>query len=52
MVRRKDLRNCSWGTNSNKNAVVISRKLNIYLTNNYPSAEEIKRVHLVPAYTP
>ena len=52
VVRRKDLRNCSWGTNSNKNAVVISRKLNGRLLNNYPSAEEIKRVNQVPAYTP
>ena len=52
VVRRRDLRGCDWGTNSNKNAAVISRQLNIYLTNNYPSAEEIKRVNQVPAYTP
>jgi len=52
VVRRKDLRGCDWGTNSNKNAVVISRKLNGRLLNKYPSAEEVKRVNQVPAYTP
>ena len=52
VVRRKDKRNCPWGTNSNKNAAVISRKLNIYLTNNYPSAEEVKRINKVAPYTP
>ena len=52
VVRRKDLRGCDWGTNSNKNAVVVSRKLNGRLLNKYPSAEEVKRVNLVPAYTP
>jgi len=52
VVRRKDLRGCDWGTNSNKNAVVISRKLNGRRKNKYPSAEEVKRVNQVPAYTP
>jgi hypothetical protein len=52
VVRRKDLRGCDWGTNSNKNAVVISRKLNGRLLNKYPSAEEATRVNQVPAYTP
>ncbi|MDI1446959.1 hypothetical protein [Polyangium sp. 6x1] len=51
-VRAKDLRGCKWGTNSNKNAVVISRKLNIYLSNKYPSKEEVDRVNQVPPYTP
>lgn len=51
-VRRKDLRGCDWGTNSNKNAVVISAKLNNYLSNNYPTKDEVDRVNLVPAYTP
>ncbi|WP_284720640.1 hypothetical protein [Polyangium sorediatum] len=52
VVRRKDKRLCPWGTNSNKNAAVISGKLNRHLTNNYPSADEVKRIHQVPAYTP
>jgi hypothetical protein len=52
VVRRKDLRDCDWGTNSNKNAVVISGKLNRRLKNKYPSVDEIKRVNQVPAYTP
>lgn len=51
VVRRKDLRCCAWGTNSYKNAVVISRRLNIYLRNNHPSAEEITWINNVPPYT-
>jgi hypothetical protein len=52
VVRRKDLRKCDWGTNANKNAAVISRKLNIYLLNNYPSADEVNQINAVPPYTP
>ncbi len=52
VVRRKDKRSCSWGTNSNKNAAVVSRKLNRYLTNNYPSEDEVKRINQVPPYAP
>ena len=52
VVRRKDKRCCPWGTNSNKNAAVISRKLNAYLTNNHPSADEVKQINQIPAYTP
>jgi hypothetical protein len=51
-VRRKDLRGCDWGTNANSNAAVISGRLNRYLKNKYPSADEVKRVNQVPAYTP
>lgn len=52
VVRRKDQRCCSWGTNSNTNAVVISRKLNQFFLNKYPSADEVTWVNNVPAYTP
>jgi hypothetical protein len=52
VVRRKDKRCCPWGTNSNKNAAVISRKLNAYLTNSQPSADEVKQINQIPAYTP
>jgi hypothetical protein len=52
VVRRKDKRECSWGTNSNKNATVISRKLNAYLTNNYPSEDEVKQINKLPSYAP
>jgi hypothetical protein len=52
VVRRKDQRNCPWGTNSNKNAAVISRRLNIFLTNNYPSADEVKAINKIAPYTP
>jgi hypothetical protein len=52
VVRRKDKRNCSWGTNSNKNAAVVSRKLNIYLRNNYPSEDEVTQINKLPSYAP
>ena len=52
VVRSKDQRGCSWGTNSNKNAAVVSRKLNRYLTNNYPSEDEVKRINELPSYAP
>ena len=52
VVPRRDQRRCPWGTNSNKNAAVISRKLNRYLTNNPPPAEEVKRLNNAKAYTP
>lgn len=52
VIRRRDKRCCAWGTNSNSNAVVISRKLNQYFTNKYPRADEITWVNNIPAYTP
>lgn len=52
VTRRTDLRGCPWGTNSNKNAVVISAKLNGHLKNKYPTKDEVDRVNLVPAYPP
>jgi hypothetical protein len=52
VVPRKDKRLCPWGTNSNKNAAVISRKLNIYFTNNDPPADVVKRLNSASAYTP
>ncbi|MEP7125937.1 MAG: hypothetical protein ABJE95_33705, partial [Byssovorax sp.] len=52
VVRRKDQRGCFWGTNSNKNAAVVSRKLNIYLTNSYPSEGEVKAINKLPSSAP
>ena len=52
IVPRKDQRSCPWGTNSNKNAAVISRRLNRYLTNMVPPAEEVKRLNNAAAYAP
>ncbi|MFO0759158.1 MAG: hypothetical protein U0359_21880 [Byssovorax sp.] len=52
VVRRKDQRGCFWGTNSNKNAAVISRKLNGHLTNSYPSEEEVTRINALPSAAP
>ncbi|MFO0757841.1 MAG: hypothetical protein U0359_15200 [Byssovorax sp.] len=52
VVPMNDKRSCSWGTNSNKNAAVISAKLNKYFTNNNPPAEEVKMLNAAPAYAP
>ncbi|MDI1451543.1 hypothetical protein [Polyangium sp. 6x1] len=52
VVPRKDQRKCDWGTNSNKNAAVISKKLNEWLSNKNPPAEEVQRVNAAKAYTP
>lgn len=52
VVPRKDQRGCPWGTNSNKNAAVISHKLNQFLTNNAPPVEEVKKLNNATAYTP
>ncbi len=50
VIRAKDTRCCVWGTNSNKNAAVISRKLNIFLRNKYPTAAEVLQINNVPPY--
>lgn len=52
VVRKSDQRCCPWGTNSNTNAVVISRKLNQYFHYKYPAADEVSWVNKLPAYTP
>ncbi|MFT3768443.1 MAG: hypothetical protein QM820_23590 [Minicystis sp.] len=52
VVPMKDLRCCPWGTNSYKNAAVISGKLNRYFTNNNPPADEVKKLNNAEAYTP
>ena len=52
VVRRLDLRSCLWGTNSNKNAAVVSRKLNRYLTNSYPSEDEVTQINKLPSSAP
>jgi len=48
----KDKRCCPLGTNAYRNAAVISHKLNVYLTNNDPPEEEVKRLNDAAAYTP
>lgn len=52
VVPMSDKRGCSWGTNSNKNAAVVSRALNRHFTNNNPPAEEVKVLNNAKAYTP
>jgi hypothetical protein len=50
VVPVKDKRSCPWGTNTNKNAAVISQKLNRHLTNNNPPAEEIEMLNSAMPY--
>ena len=52
VVPKSDKRCCPWGTNSNKNAAVISRKLNNFFTNNNPPADEVKQLNAAQPYTP
>lgn len=52
VVPMTDKRSCSWGTNSTKNAAVISAKLNKWLSNKNPPAEEVKQLNKASAYTP
>jgi len=52
VVPRVDKRSCDWGTNSNKNAAVISRALNNWLRNRNPPVEEVKRVNAATSYAP
>ena len=52
VVPMKDQRCCPWGTNSNKNAAVISAKLNRFFWYNAPPADEVVQINQVPAYTP
>jgi len=52
VVPMKDKRSCDWGTNSNKNAAVISHELNEYFKNGDPPEDEVRRLNNAPAYTP
>ena len=52
VVPMTDKRSCPWGTNSTKNAAVISRKLNEWLSKKNPPEEEVKRLNNAPADTP
>jgi hypothetical protein len=52
VVPMNDKRCCPWGTNSYKNAAIISRELNQYLTNNNPPEAEVKKLNDAEAYTP
>lgn len=52
VVPMADKRSCPWGTNSNKNAAVISRKLNRYFWHNPPPADEVAQINAKPAYAP
>ena len=52
VVPARDLRGCRWGTNSNKNAAVISHDLNRFLTNNYPPEKEVQQINSAMPYSP
>jgi hypothetical protein len=52
VMRKNDERCCAWGTNSNANAAVISRKLNRYLWYRYPTAAEVLQINQVTPYSP
>lgn len=52
VARARDERCCPWGTNSNTNAAVISRKLNRYLYYYYPTAAEVLQINQVTPYPP
>ena len=52
VVPRTDKRCCPWGTNSYKNAAVISSKLNGFFSNNDPPADEVKQLNDAGAYPP
>jgi hypothetical protein len=52
VVRKTDKRGCPWGTNANKNAAVISGRLNRYFYNNPPLKAEVEQINKVPPYTP
>jgi len=52
VVPMKDRRLCPWGTNSNENAAVISSRLNKFLTNKNPPADEVAKINAIPPYLP
>lgn len=52
VVPRNDKRGCAWGTNSNANAAVVSRRLNRFLWHNEPPAIEVTMINSVAAYAP
>ena len=52
VVPMTDKRCCPWGTNSYKNAAVISLKLNRFLSNKNPPEDEVVQLNSAPAYPP
>lgn len=52
VVPRFDKRTCPWGTNSNKNAAIVSRRLNRFLTNDDPPADEVLQLNNTTSYPP
>lgn len=52
VASRKDPRNCDWGTNSNKNAAVVSARLNKYFSNKDRAKEVVDLINAIPPYAP
>lgn len=52
IVPATDKRGCPWGDNSTKNAAIISAQLNVFLSNNMPTAEVLDLVQPTASYVP
>ena len=52
VASKKDPRGCDWGTNSNKNAAVVSAQLNRYFSNKDRAKAVVDLINAIPPYTP
>lgn len=52
VASKKDPRGCNWGTNSNKNAAVISAKLNNHFLNKDRAKDVVDLINAISPYTP
>jgi len=52
VASKADPRGCNWGTNSNKNAAVVSAQLNRYFSNKDRAKEVVDLINAIPPYTP
>jgi hypothetical protein len=52
VASKKDPRGCDWGTNSNKNAAVVSARLNNYFSNRDRDKDSVDLINAIPPYDP
>jgi hypothetical protein len=52
VASKQDPRTCDWGTNSNKNAAVISAKLNLHFLNRDRDPKSVDLINAIPPYDP
>lgn len=52
VASKQDPRGCDWGTNSNKNAAVISGKLNKHFLNRDRDPKSVDLINAIPPYDP